>query len=132
MADVMLQMGDFAFSVSSAQYQKLTRKRQYRWGKRERLLLRSRQQFLGTEADAITLDGVLYPKKAKDLGQIPQMRLQGEKGEPFLLVSGNQKTGHFHGQWILESVMETNQHFLRDGTPLKIEFTLTISEYIDD
>lgn len=132
MSDIMLQMGRFAFAVSSAQYQTLNRRTQYRWGTRERHGLKSTKQFLGLDVDSITLAGTLYPKVKSDLNLVSEMRQEGLTGEPFLLVSGNQNYGVFHGKWVLESVEETNTFFLRNGIPRKIEFTLTISEFGDD
>ncbi|WGV98816.1 phage tail protein [Vibrio sp. YMD68] len=132
MSDIMLQLGDFPFSVSTAQYQQLVRRTQFRWGKRQRHMLKSTAQFLGAEADSITLNGTFYPKVTADLNLMPTLREQGKDGKPFLLVSGNQKYGQFHGSWFLETLEETNTYFLRDGTPRKIEFNLSISELPDE
>ncbi|MER2104459.1 MAG: phage tail protein, partial [Pseudomonas atacamensis] len=41
-------------------------------------------------------------------------------------------SGRIYGLWIIESLSETKTIFFRDGTPRRIEFTLSLKRIDDD
>ena len=51
-----------------------------------------------------------------------------DTGKAWPLVEG---TGRIYGLWIVESMSETRTLFFRDGTPRRIEFSLSLKR-IDD
>ena len=129
MPDVMLQLGDYQFSIDTAAYQQLSRSTAYRWQSQERTNSREALQYTGPGADEITLQGVVYPQYKAGPGQLEAMREQANVGRPLILVDG---LGNIHGRWVILAVDETQEAFTRDGTPRKQSFTLRIKKYADD
>ena len=73
---VMLALGAFRFGISQSGYQSLTRTAAYRWEKLDRLGRAPAMQYLGPDADEITLEGVIYPHFKGGLRQVELMRLR--------------------------------------------------------
>lgn len=86
------------------------------------------RQFLGRGEDAIALPGVILPELAGSALSLDALRLMADTGKAWPLVEG---TGRIYGLWIVESMSETRTLFFRDGTPRRIEFSLSLKR-IDD
>lgn len=95
-------------------------------------------QFTGRPARKISLAGTLFPTRllaapetdtgtAKIVGRsdLETLRAMSEKGESRWLVSGN---GDVFGKFAIESLSEDESAWLEEGTPLKVEFTLSLVE----
>ncbi|RKR02581.1 hypothetical protein C7446_2299 [Kushneria sinocarnis] len=128
MADVMLKLGRYAFSIETAAYQQLSRKTQWTWASQSRVGAREALQFTGKGADTITLDGVIFPEWKGGTSQLDNMRSEADRTLPLLLVDGN---GYVHGRWVIESVEELGDTHARAGTPRRQRFTLQIRHYDD-
>ncbi|WP_306168638.1 phage tail protein [Halomonas sp. MMSF_3323] len=126
--DVMMRLGPYVFSVSTAAYQALNRTTEYRWGAQERIGQREALQFVGPGKDVISLPGVIYPKYRGGFGQLNEMRSLAATGQPLLMVAG---TGRLLGRWCIESITETQSVFLGAGLPRKQAFTLKLRKYDD-
>ena len=128
MADVMLKLGNFAFSIDTAAYQRLNRSTAWTWASQARVGAHEALQYTGKGADTITLDGVIYPGWKGGTGQIEAMRAQADRHEPLILVDGN---GFVHGRWVIESVNETGSLHALGGAPRRQRFTIQIRHYDD-
>lgn len=128
MADVMLQLGDYAFSIDTAAYQRLTRSSRYTWSAQRRVGNQDALQFTGYGADSITLTGRVYPGWRSGPWQIDTMRETARAAEPLLLVDG---LGFVHGRWVIESIEEQADTFAPGGTPRRQTFTLQMRYYDD-
>jgi hypothetical protein len=129
METVMMALGAFRFSISSAAYQALERQTEYRWAQVERIGRKPAQQFVGEGADTIRLSGTIFPgfiAQRAGLEQLPAMRAQAGLGVPLLLVSG---AGRVLGEFCITSVNETQTVFFSDGTPRRIDFDLSLVAY---
>jgi hypothetical protein len=126
MADVMLQLGFYQFSVDSAAYQELTRSAEYRWAAQERIGATDALQFTGYGSETIQLRGVIYPFHKGGLGQLDSMRRQAALGLPLPLVSGQ---GSILGLWVVEAVREGQRIFAPGGAPRRQEFDLQLRRY---
>lgn len=126
MADVMLQLGSYQFSINNAAYQELSRSAEYRWTAQERVGANDALQFTGYGAETIELRGVIYPFHRGGVDQIDAMRRQAEAGNPLPLVSGQ---GRVLGLWVIESIREGQRVFARQGTPRRQEFDLRLRRY---
>ena len=129
MAEVMLALGTFRFSVDTAAYQQLRRTVEYRWPAQARAGRRDARQFTGIGAETVHLDGVIYPHYKGGLGQLAAMRTLAGQGKPQLLTDG---TGVVWGKFCIERVEETQSLFFADGTPRKQEFRISFSNYGED
>lgn len=123
---VMMALGDFRFSVSTAAYQSLQRTTTWRWAAVERLAVRPVQQFVGLGEDTIGLDGTIYPAYAGGFGQMDAMRTEANKGKPLLFVDG---TGLVWGDFCITEISETQTVFFSNGLPRKIDFRLSLIRY---
>ncbi len=129
MADIMMALGDFRFSLDTAAYQRLDRVAQWRWEPQDRIGRPPAHQFLGPGAETVTLDGVIYPEFRGGFEQLDAMRRSADAGEPLDLVDG---TGRVWGLWCLTEVKETASVFHADGRPKKQEFTLQLVKFGED
>jgi phage protein U len=123
---VMLALGAFRFGVSQSGYQSLSRTAAYRWEKLDRLGRAPALQYLGPDAQEITLEGVIYPHFKGGLRQIEFMRLLAVTGMPQMLVDG---LGFVWDRWCVTSIEERKSVFMADGAPRKIEFTIVLHAY---
>lgn len=123
---VMMALGGLRFGVNQPSYQTFSRQASYRWAALDRLGRAPALQYLGPGADEITLDGVIYPHFKGGLRQIEVMRLMARQVEPMILVDG---LGWVWERWVITAISETKTHFLPDGAPRKIEFSVSLQAY---
>lgn len=126
MADVMLQLGGYQFSVDNAAYQELSRSTEYRWAAQQRVGATDALQFTGYGQETIQLQGIVYPYYRGGLDQVDQMRRTAKAGNPLPLVSGQ---GRVLGLWVIESIREGQRTFARGGIPRRQEFDLRLRRY---
>ena len=128
-SSVLMRLGNFKFSLSSAAYQRISRESEYRWDSTERIGRRPGLQYIGPGSERITLPGDIYPEYAGGWGQLEAMRTEAAQGAPLLLVDGR---GLVHGLWVIIRVSEVQSYFSPDGTPRKMSFELQLSRYGED
>ncbi|MBL0492682.1 phage tail protein [Aeromonas veronii] len=124
---VMMQLGAFQFSISTAAYQELTRRSEYRWASQDRFGKQPNLQYTGPASEAISLVGVIYPDY-KGGGQLDKMRQLAGGGQPLNLVGG---AGQMMGRWVIESLEEKQGTFAAAGAPRKQEFTIALKRFPD-
>lgn len=128
MADIMLRLGAYSFSIDAAAYQQLSRVTRYRWAAQARVGSHDALQFTGHGEDQITLTGRIYPGWRAGPHQIRDMREQAAEGLPMMLVDG---AGVIHGRWVIESIEEQADVFAPGGAPRRQQFTLQM-RFFDD
>jgi phage protein U len=122
----MMALGAFRFGVNQASYQTFRRRAQFRWSQHDRVGRAPALQFLGPDADEVTLEGVIYPHFRGGLRQVEGMRLAATLGQPMMLVDG---LGWVWARWALTAVSESKSLFMADGAPRRIEFDVTLRAY---
>jgi|GEM_PF-505616 len=127
--DVMMQLGNFQFSISTAAYQDLHRTVEYRWVEMQRIAHRPSLQFVGVGKDEIELRGVILPTFKGGIHQVDILRTYAQKGRPQTLATGR---GENWGPWCVRSITDEQSTMTLKGTPLKIEFTVHLSYYGPD
>lgn len=125
---VMMQLGAFQFSISTAAYQELTRRSEYRWASQDRFGKQPNLQYTGPASEAISLVGVIYPDYKGGGGQLDKMRQLAGGGQPLNLVGG---AGQMMGRWVIESLEEKQGTFAAAGAPRKQEFTIALKRFPD-
>lgn len=128
MADVMMKLGEFTFSVDSAAYQELSRVSEYRWASQNRVGQRPALQAIGPGGETINVNGIIYPGNRGGTEQLNDMRTEAGKLEPLLLVDGR---GFVHGRWVIERVEEGQSVFAQAGVPRKQTFRMQLRKYAD-
>ena len=129
MTDVMMGLGNYRFSLSTAAYQELKRTNPYRWSAQNRIGQRPALQYIGPGQETIELSGDIYPLYKGGIGQLDKMRVLAGTGQPQILVDG---LGNIWGKWCIEEIQETQTIFLPGGIPKKQSFTLRLSHYGED
>lgn len=124
--NVMMTLGGFQFGISTAAYQELRRKTEYRWPAQERFMQGEALQYVGPGADTITLPGVIYPGFRGGTGQLDAMRALAAQGTPHMLITG---AGSVLGEWVVERIEEGQSVFAAAGAPRKQEFTMSLRKY---
>jgi hypothetical protein len=124
--NVMMTLGGFQFGISTAAYQELQRRTEYRWPSQDRFLQDPALQFVGPGADTITLQGVIYPEWNGGTGQVDDMRSLAAEGQPLTLIGGG---GTVMGEWVIEGVEEKSSVFAIQGVARKQEFTLSLRKF---
>ena len=123
---MMLALGPYRFSLNTSAYQTLKRSSEYRWPSIERIGQEPLLQAVGQGCDRIDLDGVIYPHFRGGLGQINAMRDSAQRQEPLMLINGQ---GNVLGRFVITQIEESQNTFLADGAPRKIEFRLSLERY---
>ena len=126
---MMLALGMFVFSLSTAAYQELQRQTDWRHASNARIGAPAARQFVGRGDGAITLPGVILPELAGTALSLDALRLMANTGKAWPMVEGS---GRIYGLWVIESLSESKTLFFRDGTPRRIEFTLSLKRIDDD
>lgn len=126
---MMMALGMFVFSLSTAAYQELQRQTDWRHASNNRIGAAPARQFLGRGDDAITLPGIILPELAGSALSLDAIHLMANTGKAWPMVEG---TGRIYGLWVIESLSETKTLFFRDGTPRRIEFTISLKRTDDD
>ena len=124
--EMMMILGSYRFCLRNAAYQTLKRTTEYDWQEQRRIGAGPALQHVGQSADAMELEGVIYPHFRGGLRQAALMRAEAGLGVPMFLISGN---GTAFGRWCILSVAETQSFFMKDGGPRKIEFSLSLKKY---
>lgn len=124
--DMMMILGIYRFCISNAAYQNLTRTTEYKWEELNRLNSETALQYMGKSPETINLDGEIYPQFKGGLRQIALMKAEAGLGLPLFLISGN---GFAFGRWCITGITENQTYFLKDGTPRKIAFSLSLKKY---
>ncbi|MBM1191697.1 MULTISPECIES: phage tail protein [Pseudomonas] len=126
---MMLALGMFVFSLSTLAYQELQRQTEWRHPSNSRVGAAPARQFVGRGDDIITLPGIIFPELAGTTLSLDALRLMANTGKAWPMIEGS---GRIYGLWVIESLSETKTVFFRDGTPRRIEFTLTLKRIDDD
>ena len=121
---MLMALGQFVFSMSTLAYQDMQRQNQWRHPSHSRVGARPARQFVGPGDETISLKGVVAPELTGSTKTLDEVRAMAGTGQAWSLVSG---TGDVYGAYVIESVSETSSHFLPDGTPRRIDFSLQLA-----
>ncbi|MBB3141226.1 phage tail protein [Halomonas organivorans] len=125
---MLMALGMFVFETRSVPYQQLQRRTEWRHPSQSRVGERPAYQFVGVGSDTITLSGTLYPAFTGGRPSLDEIRDMADKGKAWPLVEGS---GRQYGLFVVTGIDETASTLCRDGTPAKIEFSMTL-EHVDD
>jgi uncharacterized protein len=126
---MMMSLGQFVFSVSTLAYQELQRRTSWKHASTSRIGGRNARQFTGPGDDTITLTGWFAPDQGiGKLASLTELRTMGDDGDAYALVDG---AGKVYGAFVIEGLDEGQTLHQKDGTPRRVEFTLSLMR-VDD
>lgn len=120
---MLMALGFFVFDIRTAPYEQVQRTSQWRHAEQARTGQRPVYQYTGPGADTLSLSGTLYPAITSGRVTLDLVRTMATEGKGWPLIEGS---GRLYGFWSITEVRETNTHFLRDGVPQKIEFSINL------
>lgn len=126
---MLMTLGTFVFSIDAAAYDQLQRSVAWRHARTERVGAIAASQYVGPGEDTIELSGVIAPPLTGRHASLDTLREMGDTGRPWALVSG---TGRVIGPYAITTLRETRTHFLANGQPRKVEFTLSLARVPDE
>lgn len=129
MAEVLLTLGKYQFSMDTAAHEEMQRKTAYRWKSQARLTREPAMQYMGAGSTTIALAGSIFPHYRGGLGQIDAMKEMAAEGLPMTLVDGR---GNNLGRFCIQGISDTEKHFVLNGLPRQIDFQLTLEAYGED
>lgn len=129
---MLMQLGDFPFSIGTAAYSQLSRDSEGRWGSIPLLGGGEAIQFLGRQHDIIVLVGEVYPQISVQVGgdggtkAIDTLRDMFVASKPLLLQSAS---GDNLGYWVILKLSNMDSVYLVGGVPRRQRFSLTLKYY---
>lgn len=120
---MMMALGLFVFSLSTASYQELSRSTSWRHPSNSRVGNSPAYQFIGAGEDTITLKGEIYHEITGNRITLDVLRSMADTGKAYILIEG---TGKIYGLVIIDDFEETKSYFFKDGAARKTTFTVTL------
>jgi phage protein U len=124
----MMALGPFAFGLHTAAYDQLQRQMQFKHAAAVRVGARDAFQRLGPGSETLTLSGIVAPEVTGTLASLTELEDMGREGLSYVLVDG---AGYIYGVYYIDSLQTTQSYHHADGTPRKVEFSLTLSRSDD-
>jgi hypothetical protein len=129
----LARLGDFIFALKKSEFQTYSRSTSWRWVSVNVLKKAPRLHFAGKGEDKIKLEGIIYPdQETREYSQIEEMRKQGNLGKPLPFTYANVRAGEYLGKWVILNLSEERSLFNKDGSPMKMTFSLEIQQYPED
>ncbi|MBB4268113.1 phage tail protein [Roseospira visakhapatnamensis] len=125
----LMTLGLFTFQTDTVPFADMARDSSWRWPSQDRAGAAPAYQYTGPGADTLTLSGTLMPEVTGGPVHLDTLRRMASEGKAWLLMDGQ---GRRRGTWVVSSVRETRTHMMNDGTPRKVDFTLSLTRYSDD
>ena len=125
---MMMTLGYFVFSRTTAPYQKTEQSMVWRHPSNARVNARPSSQFVGVGDETFNLSGVLMPEVTGGDSSLEQLVTMADKGTPYPLIDGS---GKVYGHYVIERISRSRSDFFNDGAARKIEFTVELKR-VDD
>lgn len=125
---MLMCLGDFVFSIDTALFHQLQRKRSWRHPSSDRVGARPASQFAGPGDDTVTLAGLVAPGQLGRREAIEQLVKMGDEGAAWPLLDGE---GDHYGAFVITDLDETARHFVTGGKALAVDFTVALKR-VDD
>ena len=126
---MLAALGMFVFETSSAPFQELARRREWRHERTDRFGAIAASQFVGPGQDAVTISGTLVPEMGGKYSVIERLAEMAATGDAYPLMDGS---GTVLGNFTIEGLDETHKYLSERGRARMIDFSLTLQRVPDD
>ncbi|MEJ4046249.1 phage tail protein [Erwinia sp. SLM-02] len=120
---MMMALGLYVFMLRTTPYSSLNYQRSWRHAANQRINRRPTAQFLGPDADSLTLSGTLLPEVTGGALSLMALGQMAELGKAWPLIEGS---GAIYGMFVIEALTQVKTEFHSNGSPRKIDFTLKL------
>ena len=128
MAETMMTLGGFRYSLDTAAYQDLSRTHGWDWQEQSKVGTGPALQYTGQSAEMVSMRGRIFAEYKGGLAQIDNMKAEADKAAPLLLIDGR---GNVWGEYVITSINEGQTEHWADGTPRVQNFSITLKRYGD-
>lgn len=122
---MMMCYGFFVFSLKNLPYQTMKINKSWNYVANERVNRRPALQYTGPNNDTVTLSGSIYTEITNGRPSLELLERMAYLKTPLPLIEG---TGVPLGFFVLVSVERTHSELNRNGSPLKIDFTMVLKK----
>jgi phage tail protein len=139
MAITIMRLGSWVFGVPGLDFNRLSRRFEYRWHPQERIGSRPAQQFMGPGEETLDIRGVMYPHNSfsgpSAWSALNAMRVAAEgtggvgTSYPLAATHGGQTSALYLGTWCIRQIRDEQEFFFPNGDPRKVEFAISIVNY---
>lgn len=130
---VLMKLGNWQFSVPGLDYNRLSRRFEYRWQPQDRIGARPAQQWLGPGEETLDFRGFIYPQSpyssASARTELDAMRTGAVSGTPYAFAGAVGNGAKYLGLWCIKQIRDEQEYFLPNGDPRKIDFGITLVNY---
>ncbi|MDP3400356.1 MAG: phage tail protein [Brevundimonas sp.] len=125
---MLMSLGMFGFSIDSALFDQMRRRRSWRHPTNERVNARPAGQFAGPGDDMIELSGILAPGQIGRKDALEELAAMADTGQAWTLVDGE---GFVYGAFVIEGLDEGKRNFMAGGIALQTDFSLQLRRMDD-
>ncbi|KAE9535297.1 phage tail protein [Ursidibacter arcticus] len=125
----LMSLGFFVFMRQTIPFQETSRDVSWNHPTNNVVGKLPRTQFTGKAGETITLSGTLMPEITGGRMSLLALEMMAEKGVPYPLIDG--ATFMIKGWFVIESINEQCTELFGDGTPRKIDFSMTLKRTDD-
>ncbi|OCG14252.1 hypothetical protein A9G09_06555 [Gilliamella sp. wkB292] len=122
---MMMCYGFFVFSLKNLPYQTMKINKSWNYVANKRVNRRPALQYTGPNNDTVTLSGSIYTEITNGRLSLELLERMAYLKTPLPLIEG---TGVPLGFFVLVSVERTHSELNRNGSPLKIDFTMVLKK----
>lgn len=140
-ASVMMDLGGLRFGISSQEYESLQTTMSWKWAAKARYGREEALQYQGKAAVTKTFAFKVIVERSKDLEFTGFLERMGDEGKPHRLIAGHSlpvggvmmvSGGADMGLWCITDLSVNESEFMRDGTSMLKDISLTIKKYGED
>ncbi len=137
----MMALGEIRFGMGTQEYESLATSMSWRWEERLRYMRDPAQQYQGPGSVSKTFKITIIAETGKDLDFLPFIRKVAGNGKPLQLMAGHSRpiggvttiaAGSNLGLWVITGLDIDESNYLRDGTALLYDATISIKSYGED
>ncbi len=131
-SNVYAKLGDVSFVTGVSDYQQIARTHTNRWVQQNRLGRTPAMQYVGADAETVSITGTVIPEYAGKHDLLKDLRALADTGTAQPLYV-HWRTGEYVGLWCITSVQETQsgQRF-KDGLPATVSYSIALTAYGED
>ncbi|MFV0679247.1 phage tail protein [Ottowia sp.] len=124
---MLMTLGQFQFGLTTLAFDEMQRQIAWRHPENSRVGAAPGVQYLGPEAQKITINGLQAPELGQR-GALDTLSEMAAKGAAYTLTDGR---GVNYGAFVIERIEQTGSRFVAEGVPRKTTFTIGLKSVSD-